>query len=83
MVVYLWQIRNELKDDEDREDELSKYEELAKEDKERYKKEMESYVPSEEEEEEEKEEEEQEKPKTKKTAKITLLLWYGFLAILN
>ena len=54
---------NELKDDEDREDELLKYQELAKEDKERYKKEMESYVPSE-------EDEDEEKPKTKKTKRV-------------
>ena len=53
---------SELKDDKDREDELSKYEELAKEDKERYDKEMESYVPS--------EEDEEEKPKTKKTERV-------------
>jgi hypothetical protein len=41
----LW---TELKDDDDREDELQKYKDMASEDKKRYEAEMESYVPSEE-----------------------------------
>jgi hypothetical protein len=39
----------ELKEDEDREDELEKYNELARQDKERYEKEIENYEPTEEE----------------------------------
>ena len=52
----LW---TELKDDDDREDDLQKYKDMAVEDKKRYEKEMESYVPS----------EDDEKPKTKKAKK--------------
>ena len=55
----------ELKDDEDREDELEKYNELARRDKERFEKEMEDYEPPEDEEPPKK------KTRTSKTATST------------
>ena len=53
----------ELKDNDDREDELQKYKDMATEDKKRYEAEMESYVPS----------EDDEKPKTKKAKNETVV----------
>jgi hypothetical protein len=58
----------ELKDNDDREDELRKYKDMAAEDKKRYETEMESYVPSEDD-----EDEDDEKPKTKKAKNETVV----------
>ena len=82
----LGEMWSELKDDEDREDELRKYKDMAVEDKKRYESEMESYVPNEDDEKPSYvPNEDDEKPKAKKSKKEPMDTTYaeGFKKFCN